>query len=63
MKCIPIKVKYGRYRVICEWFLLKIASELNLAPKILQPCGFDLLMFDSCIEFAMEVCTEITFDN
>ena len=56
LKCIPIRYKGSRHWAIKEWFLLKIASGLEIGPKIEKSFGFDILMFSECLEFAMEFC-------
>ena len=42
---------------IKEYSLLKIASILGVGPKLNNLFGFDLLVYDECIEFCMEECT------
>ena len=56
MKCIPVKSDKTRRRAIEEYFLLRVASALDCAPKIDKVFGFDMLMYQECIEFPMEVC-------
>lgn len=41
---------------ISEFFILKIASALQVGPFIHSPFGFDLIIYRNCIEFAMEFC-------
>ena len=36
--------------------MLRVASALDCAPKIDKVFGFDMLMYQECIEFPMEVC-------
>lgn len=42
---------------IKEYCLLKIASILGVGPKLNNMFGFDLVVYDECIEFCMEECT------
>jgi len=42
--------------VINEYCLLKIASAVTAGPRHITPFGFDLVIYDNCIEFAMEYC-------
>ena len=60
IKCIEIKHhKLLRELAIREWFLLKICSVLRVGPHISGYLGFDIIMHEDCVEFAMEVCEEI----
>ena len=59
IKCIEIKNKLLRELAIKEWFLLKICSVVRVGPHISGYLGFDLIMLEDCIEFAMELCEEI----
>jgi hypothetical protein len=36
--------------------LLKLASNLKIGPSISNNIGFDLIVYDSCIEFVTEKC-------
>jgi hypothetical protein len=56
IKCIKIKHKLTRGEAIKEWFLLKICSVLRVGPHISGYLGFDLIMHQDCVEFAMEAC-------
>ena len=63
IKCIPVRSECTRHAAIKEWFLLKIASAAEIGPKISNHFGFDILMFEGCIEFAMETCCPIEYSN
>ena len=39
-----------------EYAFLKIAAVLEVGPQIMPIFGFDLLVFEDCIEFSMEKC-------
>ena len=49
LKCIPIRSEITRRRAIQEYFLLRVASALDCAPKIDRVFGFDMLMYQECI--------------
>jgi hypothetical protein len=59
IKCLPIRGKTTRHRAIKEWFILKVASKLEVGPKVMPYFGFDILMYSDCVEFAMEACEPI----
>ena len=59
IKCLPVKSSEARHRAIEEWFILKIASALEVGPKVESYFGFDILMFETCIEFTMEQCEKL----
>ena len=46
--------------VIKEYCLLKIASILRVGPRLPKLFGFDIVVFEKCIEFSMECCYEVT---
>ena len=56
MKCLSIRPgkKSTRYKAVKEWFLMKLSSLAGIGPKVEDYFGFDILMFDGCIEFGME---------
>lgn len=58
IKTIEIKDKERRIKVISsaikEYCCLKIASALGFAPKVDNYLGFDMIIFDNCVQFAME---------
>ena len=60
IKCIEIKHKLAREEALKEWFLLKICSVLRMGPHISGYLGFDIIMHEDCVEFAMELCEEIS---
>lgn len=39
-----------------EYSYAKISSVLKIGPHISNHLGYDLLVFDSFVEFSMEVC-------
>jgi serine/threonine protein kinase len=41
---------------VMEYFLLKVASILEVGPSMSSPFGFDLVIYRNCIEFTMEFC-------
>lgn len=49
MKCIPLRNKNFRLRVLKEWFLMKICSIFEVGPHLEPYFGYDLLIFDECI--------------
>ena len=59
LKCVPVKSEKTRRRTIEEYFLLRVASALGCAPRIDKIFGFDMLMYQECIEFPMEVCLKV----
>lgn len=42
---------------IKEYSILKISSILGVGPKMNNIFGFDMVVYDECIEFCMEECT------
>lgn len=59
VKCIPIRSDSTRFRALKELFLMKIASALEVGPKLDPVCGFDILFYESCVEVPMEVCQNV----
>jgi len=47
-------------RAIREWFLLRIASALKCGPALDNYLGFDIFIFNNCVEFAMEICSPMS---
>lgn len=45
--------------VLTEYCLLKIASALEAGPNMTDIYGFDIMVFEDCIEFGMELCEDI----
>jgi serine/threonine protein kinase len=43
--------------------VLKIASAVEIGPKLEPYFGFDLLMFPNCVQFAMETCESLYNHN
>lgn len=56
LKCLPVRSKSTRHHAIKEWLLLKIASIAEIGPQMEPLFGFDLLMYEDCVEFGMESC-------
>lgn len=58
IKTIEIKDTERRIMVISsaikEYCCLKIASALGFAPKTDNYLGFDIIIFENCVQFAME---------
>lgn len=48
------------FGVITEYGIAKICSMLGIGPRILPWGWFDLVCYQDCIEFGMELCTDIT---
>jgi hypothetical protein len=56
VKCTPLKdgpFAETFLRVAKEFSILKIASELEVGPKLSKIFGFDLVVCEECIEFCM----------
>jgi hypothetical protein len=45
--------------VLTEYTIARLASNLKSGPSIRNYFGFDILIFDNCIQFAMEQCTNM----
>ena len=45
-------------KAIEEYSLYLIASNLKIGPKITRLFGFDLIVYENCIEFSMEKCSK-----
>ena len=43
-------------RALLEWSVLKICSALECAPQLEHYLGFDLVIYEDCIQMAMEKC-------
>jgi hypothetical protein len=41
-----------------EFFIADLMSAVEVGPKILRKSGFDFIVFPSCMEFDMEMCSE-----
>lgn len=42
-----------------EWFILRIISTAQVGLKLEPYFAFDLLMYEDCMEFAMELCQAV----
>jgi hypothetical protein len=42
--------------VLLEFAIARVLSMFSIAPKILNPYGFDILCYRNCVEFSMERC-------
>jgi hypothetical protein len=58
IKCTLIKDNFEKtfVNVLKELIAFKIAQQIEAGPRLLNPFGFDLLVYDTCIEFGMEYC-------
>lgn len=43
-----------------EYFILRIASALKIGPNLNRSLGFDMFLYDNCIEFAIEECIHLS---
>ena len=50
-------------KAIEEYCLYQISSALQIGPKITQLFGFDLIIYENCVEFTMEKCSRSTSLN
>lgn len=44
---------------IKEFFIADLMSAAELGPKILRKSGFDFIIFENCMQFDMELCSNI----
>jgi hypothetical protein len=44
--------------VLAEYLMFLVSSELEIAPKMTKTMGFDLIIYQDCIEFSMELCQD-----
>ena len=46
-------------QAIKEYCLTLIASHLEIGPKVERILGYDIAIYEDCIEFAMEFCMHL----
>ena len=59
IKCLPLPeldFEDAFRQAVTEYCLLKVAADLRVGPRVGGIFGFDLILSDGCIEFAMERC-------
>jgi hypothetical protein len=44
--------------VLAEYLIFLVASSLGIGPKMEKNLGFDLIVYQDCIEFCMEYCEQ-----
>lgn len=66
LKCISFKEENFATvfkNTLAEYFVMKIASILEVGPMIKPPFGFDIIIYRNCLEFTMEFCPCIEKDS